>query len=115
MINFELLGLEVEPGEARLKAIQRHFHSLIKTRTHQFSPRGAARLPSLDEIRESSSAEGWLPVPGMFGGFMFRLDRDESSPRLLVETRVGIRLELGPRYVITEVGVASIEEISSLV
>jgi hypothetical protein len=115
MINFELLGPEVEPGETRLRPIQRHFHNLIKARTHQLSPRGTASLPSLDDIRQSSSAEGWLPVPGLFGGFMYRLDRHVSAPRLLVETRAGIRLELGPRYVITEAGVSAIEDVASLV
>lgn len=114
MVNFELLGPDADPAEARLKPIQRHFHGLIKARMGLSSPRGASSLPSLDDIRDSSSAERWLPVPGMFGGFRFRLDRHDGAPRLLAETRVGFRLEIELRYVITEAGVVAIEDIASL-
>jgi hypothetical protein len=62
-------------------------------------------LPSLADLCKTSAAsEGWLPIPGMFGGFAYHLSVLESVPRLLVGSWSRITAGSMQRHEVTEQG-----------
>jgi hypothetical protein len=66
-----------------LSALQKQFHELISQRMHDFGVTHELRLPELEVLLELESPELWFPVPGMNGGFHFRLHVDGAAPRLI--------------------------------
>lgn len=66
-----------------LEALQKQFHELIRQRMHEFEVTHELRLPELEVLLELERPELWFPVPGMNGGFHFRLQPGDSGPRLV--------------------------------
>ena len=66
-----------------LAGLQRHFHAVIR----QYRPGRAPslRLPELEPLLELDGETVYFPIPGMMGGFHFRLVDDGIVPRLLVD------------------------------
>jgi hypothetical protein len=56
-----------------LLKIQFHFHDVIRARIDRQLPNHALRLPELEPLLELDSPHMWFPVPGMYGGFSYRL------------------------------------------
>jgi hypothetical protein len=62
------------PVSAGLLAdLQRHLHAVIHQRVHHLVTGERLRLPELDPLTELPDPEFWFPVPGMYGGFRYRL------------------------------------------
>jgi hypothetical protein len=57
-----------------LDSLQKQFHELIRHRMRQFGITHELRLPELEVMLELERPELWFPVPGMYGGFHFRLE-----------------------------------------
>ena len=57
-----------------LAALKQHLHELILERSAQQVAEHQLRLPDLVPITELVEPEFWFPVPGMYGGFQYRLD-----------------------------------------
>ena len=66
-----------------LAGLQRHFHAVI--RQHRPGRAPSLRLPELEPMLEMGGEKVYFPIPGMFGGFHFRLVDDGIVPRLLVD------------------------------
>ena len=59
--------------EEILQEIQRNFHTVIMGRASKLINKYKIELPSLEMLQESMESSIWFPVPGMYGGFDFRL------------------------------------------
>jgi hypothetical protein len=66
-----------------LETLQKQFHELIRQRMQEFEVPHELRLPELEVMLELERPELWFPVPGMYGGFHFRL---EPGARLLASS-----------------------------
>ena len=84
------IGKEVDRDV--LKAIQHQFHGVIRTRAADLIDEQALRLPELEVLleREPEASEMWFPVPGMYGGFKYRLVTDADGVRLVSESWIRI-------------------------
>ena len=91
---------------ATLEAIQRGFHMLIHERAGDLVTDQQLRLPELEPLTEQQNPACWFPVPGMYGGFSYRLERGT----LLVESWCRVVGGSGRRHVIDEHGMRLIAE-----
>ncbi|MEJ8645784.1 ankyrin repeat domain-containing protein [Streptomyces sp. MS1.HAVA.3] len=70
-----------------LTALESRFHALIRADSHGLADRHRLRLPTLSVLTELTEPRMYFPVPGMYGGFGYRLDGDslvtESSSRVV--------------------------------
>jgi hypothetical protein len=57
-----------------LESLQKQFHELIRHRMREFRITHELRLPELEVMLELERPELWFPIPGMYGGFHFRLE-----------------------------------------
>jgi hypothetical protein len=60
-----------------LRALQQHFHDVIRGRVAHLVDEQRLRLPELDVLTELETPAMWFPVPGMYGGFRYVLDGRE--------------------------------------
>jgi len=74
-----------------LKAIQEHFHALIRKVAEPVLRKHPLRLPELAPMLETSDGtRWWFPVPGMYGGFGYYLELLHGSPALVTESECRI-------------------------
>ncbi len=66
-----------------LRRLQHHLHAVI--RQHRAGRAPFLRLPEIEPLFELDREEVCFEVPGMYGGFRYRLADDDIVPRLLVE------------------------------
>ena len=66
-----------------LQRMQGHLHSLIREYSAGRHP--SLRLPELEPLLEFERENVYFEVPGMFGGFLYRLEDDGAASRLAVE------------------------------
>jgi hypothetical protein len=92
----------VPPGA--LRNIQEQFHAVIRGRVGQLVHEQALRLPDLEPMLELARPRMWFPVPGMYGGFHYRLEVCEVEPRLVSESWCRIVTGSGERHVVTARG-----------
>jgi len=59
---------------ARLILFQEHLHELIRARAGGLITDQRLRLPELEPLTELKNPVGWFAVPGMYGGFNYRLE-----------------------------------------
>ena len=82
-----------------LQRMEGHLHSLIRAYSAGRQP--SLRLPELEPLLELERENVYFEVPGMLGGFLYRLEEDGAAPRLVVErwSRVLVchRYEVTPR------------------
>jgi hypothetical protein len=96
--------------ENTLRAIQRHFHEVIRGRAAWLiDPQGLA-LPELAPLLAAADPEGWFPVPGMYGGFSYRLEGEGTEARLIVESWCRVHGGSGQRHEVTAAGSRLVEE-----
>ncbi|MEV4392120.1 ankyrin repeat domain-containing protein [Nonomuraea sp. NPDC049607] len=93
------------PAET-LASIQLHFHALIHERADDLITEHQLRLPELEPLTEQRNPACWFPVPGMYGGFGYRLEQS----RLTVESWCRVAGGSGRRHVINEHGTQLIAE-----
>ncbi|MGQ9858525.1 MAG: hypothetical protein ACUVS3_07520 [Thermodesulfobacteriota bacterium] len=66
--------------------IQSHFHEVIPGRIDRELPDQGLRLPELEPLLELDRPQMWFPVPGMYGGFSYRLGSIGADAKLVSES-----------------------------
>lgn len=89
-----------------MRSIQGHFHTLIHRRAGHLITDQRLRLPELETLTEQRNPACWFAVPGMYGGFNYRLERIE----LIVESWSRVAGGSGQRHIIDERGVRLVAE-----
>lgn len=87
-----------------LSKIQSHFHEVIRGRIDQPLPHHALRLPELEPLLELEDPQMWFPVPGMYGGFSYRLESTGADAKLVAESWCRVVGGSGQRHEITPDG-----------
>ena len=90
--------------EGTLLAIERHFHALIRERAGQLIDEHGVQLPELASLIASGKGEGFLSIPGMYGGFSYRLEGDGEQAKLVSESWSRVVGGSGQRHEITANG-----------
>ncbi|MEV0614040.1 hypothetical protein AB0I81_12015 [Nonomuraea sp. NPDC050404] len=93
------------PAET-MKSIQHHFHTLIHHRAGDLITDQQLRLPELEPLTEQRNPACWFAVPGMYGGFSYRLERAE----LTVESWCRVVGGSGQRHIVGEHGARLVAE-----
>ncbi len=95
-----------------LMAIQAHFHAVIRERADDLVRRAGLRLPELGPLLELPSDSGpiWFAVPGMYGGFSYRLTSDGVEATIVAESWCRVVGGSGQRHVITSAGSQLVDE-----
>jgi hypothetical protein len=100
--------VEVAPGV--LSAIEQRFHEVVRGRMRDFRIEDGLRLPELEILLELPDPELWFPVPGMYGGFRFRLEVQDSAVRLISDSWCRVVGGSEERHEITESGVRAVSQ-----
>lgn len=87
-----------------LLKIQAHFHAVIRERIDRQLPNHGLRLPELEPLLELERPHMWFPVPGMYGGFSYRLETTGVEAKLISESWCRIVDGSGQRHEITSQG-----------
>jgi hypothetical protein len=93
-----------------LLKIQAHFHAVIRGRIDRALPNHELRLPELEPLLELDRPEIWFPVPGMYGGFSYRLESTGIEAKLVSSSWCRIVGGSGQRHEITSAGSQLVEE-----
>lgn len=91
------------PGGVLLR-IQAEFHAVIRGRLDGPLPGLVLRLPELEPLLELDHPRMWFPVPGMYGGFSYWLERTGVQAKLVCESWCRVEGGSGQRHEITSAG-----------
>ena len=69
-----------------LPAIERNFHGVIRKRISKFKGVVTLALPKLEHPLPTADCPDWFPVPGMYGGFSYWVERNGATTTLIVES-----------------------------
>lgn len=97
------------PAES-LQRIQAHFHEVIRGRAGDLIEKHSLRLPELENLLEMTRPRAWFPVPGMYGGFSYRLEGEGAEARLVAESWSRVAGGSGQRHVIDTAGSRLVDE-----
>lgn len=97
------------PFEVLLK-MQVHFHAVIRARAESLVQEHGLRLPALEPLLELDSPQMWFPVPGMYGGFSYRLEAAGVEAKLVSESWCRVVGGSGQRHEITATGSQLVED-----
>lgn len=92
-----------------LAPLEHHFHALIRERAGDLIT-GDLILPSLADLADAPDRTAWFPVPGMYGGFSYRLAGEEEAPMLIVENWCRVVEGSGERHEVTGEGYRLVEK-----
>ena len=98
---------QVEPSE--LAPIQELFHGLIRARAREGGLDVPSDLPELHVGLLRETEPRWFAVPGMTGGFAYRLSRDDGDVRLTAESWSRVVGGSGMRHLVTATQVILLE------
>lgn len=88
-----------------LAVVQTHFHAVIRGRADDLVRKSGLRLPELGPLLEIPADETiWFAVPGMYGGFAYRLRTDGVEAVLVAESWCRVVGGSGQRHEITSRG-----------
>jgi hypothetical protein len=93
-----------------LQKVQQHFHGVIRGRAARLVEEHALRLPELEPLLELDEPKTWFAVPGMYGGFGYRLERAGVEPLLVAESWCRVVEGSGQRHEVTSSGSKLVEE-----
>jgi hypothetical protein len=93
-----------------LLKIQSHFHAVIRGREEQLVREHGLRLPELEPLLELDRPEIWFAVPGMFGGFGYRLVAAGVEAKLRSESWCRVAEGSSQRHEITSAGSLLVED-----
>lgn len=93
-----------------LLKVQSHFHDVIHARIDRELPDHGLRLPELEPLLELEHPDMWFPVPGMYGGFSYRLDSLAVEAKLVCESWCRVVGGSGQRHEITSEAGRLVEE-----
>ena len=92
-----------------LQDIQVHFHAVIFERARELVEEHRLRLPELEVMLELDRPQMWFPVPGMYGGFSYRLDAQGADSRLISDSWCRVVEGSEQRHEITAHGTTQVE------
>lgn len=92
-----------------LSQIRELFHGLIRSRCREGGLAVPRQLPAIDALKPGDEPE-WFAVPGMYGGFAYRLVEEGKDVRLIAESWCRVVGGSGMRHVITPTQVVLEEE-----
>lgn len=93
-----------------LLKIQAHFHDVIRGRIDRPLPGHGLRLPELEPLLELDRPQMWFPVPGMYGGFSYRLESAGVEAKLVSASWCRVVEGSGQRHEITSEGSRLVED-----
>ena len=93
-----------------LLKMQEHFHAVINSRASELVRRAGLRLPLLAPLLELGDVRIWFPIPGMAGGFAYRLASDGPEAKLVCDSWSRMVDGSGERHEVTSSGSRLIEE-----
>ncbi|HVC92739.1 MAG TPA: hypothetical protein VND64_03565 [Pirellulales bacterium] len=93
-----------------LLKIQTNFHVVIRGRADRLVQEHALRLPELEPLLELDRPQMWFAVPGMYGGFNFRLELPGVNAKLVSESWCRVVDGSGQRHEVTPEGSRLVEE-----
>jgi hypothetical protein len=93
-----------------LMKLQENFHAVIRKRAAGLVRQHALRLPELEPLLEVDEPRMWFAVPGMYGGFDYRLERSGTDPLLISESGSRVAGGSGQRHEITASGSELVEK-----
>lgn len=93
-----------------LLKIQSNFHEVIRGRIDRELPNNELRLPELEPLLELDRPQTWFPVPGMYGGFSYRLESLGVDAVLVTESWCRVVGGSGQRHEITSKGSRLVDE-----
>jgi hypothetical protein len=93
-----------------LLKIQAHFHAVIRARAESHIQEHGLRLPELAPLLELERPQTWFPVPGMYGGFSYRLEAAGVEAKLVSESWCRVVGGSGQRHEITSAGSQLVED-----
>ena len=93
-----------EVPEETLKAIERHFHEVIRERAGDLIDKHGIEMPHLEDLLGKEDRKAWFPVPGMYGGFSYWLVGEGEEVKLITESWCRIVDGSGQRHVVTAAG-----------
>jgi len=95
-----------------LLKMQAHFHAVIRDRAEALVLEHGLRLPELEPLLELDEPHIWFEVPGMRGGFSYRLQAAGVEALLVCEGWSRVVGGSGERHEITSDGTRQVEEVS---
>jgi hypothetical protein len=95
---------------AILGALERSFHAVIRGRAGDLVERHALRMPELEPLPEMERPVAWFAVPGMYGGFHYRLEEEGGGAKLVTESWCRVVGGSGQRHEIHATGSRLVEE-----
>ena len=93
-----------------LLKIQTLFHDVIRGRSERLVKKQRLRLPELEPLLELDRPKMWFAVPGMYGGFSFRLVSEGVRAKFICESWSRIVGGSGQRHEITSAGSQLVDE-----
>jgi hypothetical protein len=95
-----------------LRVLRIYFHAVIRARAEDLVVEFALRLPEVEPLLELGESLIWFAVPGMYGGFTYRLEpgRTGYDAALTVESWCRMSEGSGQRHRITRNGVQLVAE-----
>lgn len=97
------------PGD-RLGALQASLHEVILGRAERLVRAHHLRLPQLEPLLECDPPEMGFTIPGMYGGFSYRLERAGEDPLLVSESWSRVIGGSEQRHEISPAGSRLVEE-----
>lgn len=96
--------------ETKLRAIQQHFHQLIRGRAAKLIDQQGLKLPELAPLLTSDDPKAWFPIPGMYGGFNYWFEGEEQETKLVTESWCRVVGGSGQRHEVTAQGSKLVDE-----
>jgi hypothetical protein len=93
-----------------LARIQRYFHEVIRGRAADLVREANLRLPELEPLLELWVPKMWFTVPGMHGGFRYKLDAAGASSLLVSASWCRVVGGSGQRHLISAAGITLVDE-----
>lgn len=95
-----------------LRKIQERFHIVIRGRADDLVRDKRLRLPEIAHLLETrlDAEPAWFAVPGMYGGFAYRLVADGANAHLVAESWCRVVEGSGQRHEITSAGARLVDE-----
>lgn len=93
-----------------LLKIQANFHAVVRGRIDRPLSDHGLRLPELEPLLELERPQMWFPVPGMYGGFSYRLESAGVGAKLVSKSWCRVVSGSGQRHEITSAGSQLVEE-----
>lgn len=97
-------------GAADLRALEHHFHGVIRDRIAALTEAADLELPRLRPPLPTREDSAWLPVPGMFGGFHYWIEDRDGVPTRVSSSWSRVVEGSGMRHEVTAAGSRLVEE-----